>query len=617
MSKFCFQVDKLLTKNLVSATRKGTRILVLQTNSENHEFQKPLDKILIGRKNACTKEKFFQWFGGMHENPAGSGFLRCCNKVSGTFFRLFVALLCVTGLIVLITRCGGGSTQSLDPTGDVLTYHNDNLRTGENLQETVLTPKNVNSTGFGKVFSYSVDGAIFAQPLYVKNVPMGAGGVRNVVYVVTEHDSVYAFDADQKASGPLWHDSFVNPGSNVTTVPCADEPNACDALGTEIGITSTPVIDPDTETLYVCAFTKEPGGYTYRLHALNLSTGSEKFGGPVRIRGSVPGTGDQSDGKNVDFSPYSHLQRSALLLANGAAYVAFASFGDARPYHGWIFAFDSHTLQTRALLNLTPNGNAAGIWEGGNGPASDRDGNIYVVTGNGTFDADAGGQDFGNSFVRIMQKGRSLSVVDSFTPFNYSDLNARDYDLGAGGPLLLPDQAGNHPHLMLAGGKEGTLYLVDRDNMGHFRAGDNSQIVQSLVNIVGQVYCTPAYWENKVYFVGIADSLKVFTLNKGLLSTAPTSHSAVTFGIRGATPSVSANGSKDGIVWVLDTPAVAAPAVLVAYDANDVSNELYDSEQAGTRDALPTGVRFGVPTVANGKVYVRTLSELDVFGLLH
>src|SRR5215831_15524017 len=366
----------------------------------------------------------------MCENPAGSGFLRYGFKMSGTYFRWFTALLCVTGLIVLITRCGGGSTQApdptvqaLDPTGDVLTYHNDNLRTGENLQETVLTPTNVNSTGFGKLFSYPVDGAIYAQPLYVKNVPMGARGVRNVVYVVTEHDSVYAFDADQKPPGPLWQDSFVDPGSNVTTVPCADEPNACDALGTEIGITSTPVIDPDTETLYVCAFTKEPGGYTYRLHALNLATGSEKFGGPVLIRGSVPGTGDQSDGKNVDFSPYSHLQRSALLLANGAAYVAFASFGDARPYHGWIFAFDSHTLQTRALLNLTPNGNAAGIWEGGNGPASDRDGNIYVVTGNGTFDADAGGQDFGNSFVRIMPKGRSLSVVDSFTPFNYSDLN--------------------------------------------------------------------------------------------------------------------------------------------------------------------------------------------------
>ena len=527
-------------------------------------------------------------------------------------------LLCVTGSLLLTTRCGDGILQAPDPTGNVLTYHNDNLRTGQYLQETVLTPQNVNSTGFGKLFSYPVDGAIYGQPLYVKNLQMGSYGVRNVVYVVTEHNSVYAFDADQKAPGTLWHVSFLDPGSSVTPVPCGDEPEACDFLGTEIGITSTPVIELLSKTLYVCAFTKENGNYTYRLHALNLATGSEKFKAPVLIRGLVPGTGDGSDGVNVTFSSYYHLQRSALLLSNGIVYIAFASFGDSRPYHGWLFGYDSHTLRQWAVLNLTPNGDAAAIWEGGNGPASDSAGNIYVVTGNGTFDADVGGQDFGDSFVKLMPGAGSLSVVDSFTPFNQADLNARDYDLGAGGPLLLPDQGGSHPHLMLAGGKEGTLYLVDRDNMGRFHAGDNSQIVQSLVKIVGQVFNTPAYWQNKVYVAGIADSLKVFTLDKGLLSTAPASHSANTLGYRGATPSISANGSHDGIAWVLDDSPFQSkvPVILVAYDANDVSHKLYDSLQAGTRDTLPVGVAFAVPTVADGKVYVGTLTELAVFGLM-
>jgi hypothetical protein len=499
----------------------------------------------------------------------------------------------------------------------MLTYHNDNLRTGQNPQETVLTTENVNSSKFGKAFSYTVDGAIYAQPLYVQNLLIPVHGVRNVVYVVTEHNSVYAFDADQKAPGTLWHVDFVD-GSIVTPVPCADEPQACDFLGTEIGITSTPAIDLDTKTLYVCAFTKTGDSYAYRLHALDLRTGSERFGWPVLIQGSVPGTGDGSDGVNVAFNAHNHLQRSALLLANGVVYVAFASFADAHPYHGWLFGYDTHRLKPPTVLNLTPNGAGAGIWQSGAGPASDSAGNIYVVTGNGTFDADLGGQAFGDSFVKFMPEASSPSVVDFFTPFNQASMDAVDHDLGAGGPLLLPDQGGNHPHLMLAGGKEGTLYLVDRDNMGHFLAGDNSQIVQPLEKIVGEVFSTPAFWESKVYIAGVADSLKVFKMNEGLLSTAPASHSANVFGFPGATPTVSANGSREGIVWVLENAAfrVQQPAILHAYDANDVSHELYNSQQAGTRDTLPIGVGFGVPTVANGRVYVGTLTELDVFGLL-
>jgi hypothetical protein len=418
----------------------------------------------------------------------------------------------------------------------------------------------------------------------------------------------------RKPTGPFGKFLSLILVPKVTSVPCGGI--TCGYLGTEIGITSTPVIDVQTGTLYVCAFTLESGNLTYRLHALDLGTGAEKFGGPVVIQGSVGGTGDASDGTNIAFDPHFHLQRSALLLANGVAYIAFASFADGRPYHGWVFGYDARTLQQRAVLNLTPNGDSAGIWQSGAGLASDSAGNLYVVTGNGTFDAE--GQDFGESFLKLMPGASRLSVIDSFTPFNYADLNARDADLGSGGPLLLPDQSGGHPHLMLAGGKDGTVYLVDRDNMGHFRPGDNSQIVQYLPNIVGPLYSTPVYWENKVYFAGSEDSLTVFTLNESLLSTAPASHATNVIGYLGATPAISANGSRDGIVWLLENALfrVQLPAILRAYDASDVSHELYNSEQAGTRDTLPIGVGYGVPTVANGKVYVGTLSELAVFGLM-
>jgi hypothetical protein len=504
--------------------------------------------------------------------------------------------------------------------GIAVTYHNDNQRTGQNLGETVLTPQNVNSTTFGKLFSYPVDGAIYGEPLYVQNLLLPAQGMRNVVYVVTQHDSVYAFDGDQKSPGTLWQVSLADAASNATSVPCADEPTACSFIGTEIGITSTPVIDVDSKTLYVCAFTKESETYVYRLHALDLVSGSEKFGGPITIQGSVPGTGDGSDGTNVAFNAHQHIQRSALLLNHGVVYIAFASFADTPPFHGWIFGYDSHTLKLRALLNLSPNGSDAGIWESGNGPASDRAGNLYVMTGNGTFDADSGGQDYGDSIVKLKQAGSSLLVEDFFTPFNQLHLDLSDADVGSGGPMLLPDQSGSHAHLMVAAGKYGPLYLVDRDNMGHFNAVDDGQIVQSVQfgSPVGNIFGSPAFWMNKVYIAALKDSLKIFALNGGLLSTAPTSLSANTFGFPGATPSISANGSQAGIVWALENASFRTGklAILHAYDANDVSKELYNSQQAGSRDLLPLGVGFAVPTIANGKVYVGTVSELDVFGVM-
>jgi len=536
-----------------------------------------------------------------------------------------VALLFGIGFLFFIGSCGSNSSTSSGSShnatftakGSILTYHNDNLRTGQNLLETVLTPQNVGSTKFAKLFSYPVDGAIYGQPLFAKHLQTKSLGVRNVVYVVTEHDSVYAFDADHEAPGTLWQVSFIGSSLGANSVPCADEPEACDFMGTEIGITSTPVIDPSTGTLYVCAFTKESGSYVYRLHALDLATGAEKFGGPIMIQGSFSGTEGGTKQNTLSFSAHEHIQRSALLLTNGVIYIAFASFGDVLPFHGWMFGYNAQTLQPQGVFNVTPDGTAGGIWESGNGPAADSNGNIYLVTSNGTFDADTGGRNYGDSFVTIKPGNGQLSVADFFTPFNQGILGANDRDLGAGGPVLLPDQDDPHSHLMLGGGKEGTLYLVDRDNMGHYRSSDNNQIVQSIVGAVGEIFSSPAFWEGNVYVGGFIEPLKVFSLSHDMLSTAPVSQSANLFGYPGTTPAISANGSHDGIVWAVENAAFSSqlPAVLHAYDATDLSHELYNSQQVASRDKLPKGVGFGVPTVANGKVYVGTISELAVFGL--
>src|SRR5215471_11777123 len=359
------------------------------------------------------------------------------------------------------------------------TYHNDNLRTGQNLNETVLTPTNVNPTTFGKLFAYSLDGLSIASPLYVAGVTIPGQGVHNVVYVATEHDSVYAFDADGNSAAPLWKRSFLGP--NVTTVPADDTGECCD-ISPEIGITGTPVIDNSTRTLYVVAKTKEgPNTYVQRLHALDLGTGVEKFGGPVDVQASVPGTGNGSTGEQVAFDPLHQNQRASLLLNNGVVYIGFGSHGDIPPYHGWLLGYRASTLQQVIAFNVSPNADGGGIWQANGGPATDATGNIYIVTGNGAFDGDSGGHDFGDSFLRIATNG---TVADYFTPWNQGVMNANDFDLGAAGPLLLPDQPGPHPHLMVSAGKNSTVYLVDRDAMGHYSATTNdNQIVQSLVGI--------------------------------------------------------------------------------------------------------------------------------------
>jgi hypothetical protein len=531
----------------------------------------------------------------------------------------------------LLMGCPGSGGSNSSPPGSnpppatsytgTFTYHNDNARTGQNLNETILTWVNVNQAQFGKKFSYPLDGIAYASPLYVANVLIPGQGGHNVVYVATEHDSVYAFDADGLIPTPLWKVSFINLPA-ITTVPSADTGDCCD-LTPEVGITGTPVIDQGTGTLYVVAKTKE-GTTTYvqRLHALDITTGAEKFGGPVVISASVPGTGDGNDGQgNVPFNALRENQRPALLLSHGVVYIGFASHADNPPYHGWVLGYDAHTLQQVMTYNNTPNGSDGGIWQSGGGLSADSAGNIYFVTGNGTFDANIPmGADYGDSVEKISPSG---SVLDYFTPHDQATLSAADLDLGSCDALLLPDQAGLHPHLLVTASKGGTIYLIDRNNMGRFNPINDNQIVQSLPNIfpnpggsTGGNFSVPVYFNGFVYFSPVAGTIQAFQLSNGLLSIAPTSQSAaaVPYAFPGGMLAMSANGTTNGILWAVERVNATTPGVLHAYKATDLGVELYNSNQAGSRDTLDIAAKFNIPLVANGKVYVASVSQLTVYG---
>ena len=485
--------------------------------------------------------------------------------------------------------------------GSVLSYHNDLARTGQNLNETQLTLTSVNSGRFGRLFSYPVDGQVYTQPLYLPGVIMPGKGIHNVVFVATEHDSVYAFDADNNLA-PLWHVNFLDPEKGIATASAAEL--GCGSITPEIGITATPVIDPATGTLYVVAMTEETssGNYVHRLHSLDVSTGAEKPGSPVEIKASVPGAGN---GNNiVPFEPWLYKERAGLLLLNGVVYTSWSSQCDSGNYHGWIIGYDAHTLQQSAVFADTPDWDAGSFWQGGAAPAADAAGNIYVVSANGTFDANLGGSDLGESILKI-STGQGLAVADYFTPFNADALSDKDMDLGSSGALLLPDEAGStvHPHLLLSGSKDGTVYLLDRDHLGRFQPDGDSQIVQSLRGAVGPVFGIPVYFNNTVYFSAAHDQVKAFSIHSGVLSTMPVSASNSTFAMLGTVPSISANGAANGILWTID-PA----GMLHAFDASDLSHQLYQ----GT--AGPS-IKFSTPTIANGKVFVGTHQSLVVFGL--
>ncbi len=522
-----------------------------------------------------------------------------------------------------VSLTGAGTTQAA--LVSVATYHNDNSRTGQNLQETILTTSNVNSTNFGKVFSQALDGYSYGQPLYASSVAISGKGVHNVIYVATMNDSVYAFDADSNAGSnaqPLWQVNFTNLALGITTVPTSDL-NCSTPITPQVGIMSTPVIDTTTNTIYVVARTLENGDHYFRLHALDITTGAEKFGGPVAIQASAPGTGSGSSGGNISFNALVENQRSALLLLNGQVYVSFGSLCDYGEYHGWMMAYSASSLAQTAVWLTTPDGKEGAIWQSGNGPAADSSNNTFVAVANGSFDVDISGSDYGQSIVKVgPPAGGGFPVLDYFTTYDALTYNLTDLDIGSSGVTLLPDQTGPYPHLLVQGDKAGDLFLINRDAMGFYDPHDDSQIVQYLPEAETGMWSSPAWWNNYVYIGGGGDYLKAFSFNPttGLLSNTSVSQTTAKYSYPGTTVSISSNGTSNGIVWALDNGAYKSPtgvAVLNAYDATNLGERLFSSSANSARDNPGLPVKMTVPTIANGKVYVTTQNALAVYGLLN
>lgn len=566
-------------------------------------------------------------------------------------------VITVTATSVADTAKSASATVGVTDLAGVLTYHNDVSRMGVNAREYALTNQNVTTAAFGKLFSCAVDAAIYAQPLWVANLTIN-GGTHNVVLVATQHNTVYAFDADASPCTTYWQtgangvNSLMPSGESWVT--SADE-SGCQLIVPDIGILGTPVIDAATATLYLVTSTKSTSGATFhqRLHAVNLATGSEKFGGPTEIQAVVAGTGAGSSAGQVHFDPMLNSQRPALLLQNGHVFISWASYCDLGLYHGWLMAYNAASLMQEAVFNVSPNGSAGGIWMSGSGPSADASGNIYLSTGNGTWN---GTDAFGDSILKfqaLTATSPSLTVADYFTPHEQASLDTNNVDLGSGGVLLLPDSAGisGHPHLLVQAGRTGTVYLVDRDNMGHFCSTcttTDTQIVQDLPGALTGLWASPTFWNGNLYF-GETDEtanlkfLQAFSLaptGPNFISTNPTSTTANTFSYTypGPTSSISTDGSGNAILWAIDCTAfgttegitrAAGPAILHAFNANNLAMELWNSAQApGSRDIAGYAVKFTVPTVANGKVYIgtrgnddtlgngTTLGEIDVYGLL-
>jgi hypothetical protein len=501
----------------------------------------------------------------------------------------------------------------------VLTWHNDNARTGQNLQETLLTPSNVNSATFGKLFVVAVDGRVDAQPLYVPSVIISGYGPRNVLYVVTENDSAYAFDADNGIE--YWHSSLLDAGEEPS------DDRGCGQVTPTIGATATPAIDvskgPDG-ALYTVAMTKDASGnYHHRLHALDLAAGTELFNGPIEVQASYPGKGAGSGSSGVvTFNPAQYKSRPGLLTLNGVVYTSWGSHCDDPPYTGWLIGYSETTLAQVSVLNLTPNGSDGGIWMSGAGPAADASGNIYLLTGNGTFDTTLSGgfpshNDYGNAFVKISTSGGNLSVVDYFSMDNTSSESSSDTDFGSGGMLLLPplmSTGDGYVSLAAGAGKDGNIYVVNQANLGKFSSSSDNIYQQMTGATPGGVWSSPAWFNGYLYYGDVGDYIKAFAFDNGFFETAASSHSPTTFGYPGATPSISANGTANGIVWAAENTSTA---VLHAYAASNLATELYNSNQAANRrDQFGSGNKYIVPTIANGKVYVGTTSGVGVFGLL-
>jgi hypothetical protein len=499
---------------------------------------------------------------------------------------------------------------------DVTTFHNDNLRTGQNLTETILTPANVKFQAFGLLRNLSVDGKVDAEPLYLSQLSVN-GAAHNVVFVATEHDSVHAFDADTGAQ--LWKVSLL--GSGETT----SDSRGCGQVSPEIGITSTPVIDRAAGphgTMYVVAMSKNTSTYFQRLHALDVATGAELLGGPIAVQATYSGTGANSSGGQVVFDPKQYKERAGLLLLNGVIYTSWASHCDINPYTAWIIGYSASTLAKTSVLNLTPNGNEGSIWQSGGGPAADAQGNIYALIANGTFDTTLdtnefpNKQDYGNAFVKVSTTNNALQLADYFNMSNTTSESGGDIDLGSGSAMVLPDSnfgTGGTLQLAVGAGKDGHLYVVNRNNLGKFNASSNN-VYQDLPGVLPNgVWGVPAYFNNTVYFCDQNDTLKSFAIANGKLSTTP-AHTAASFTYPGVLPSVSANGNTNGIVWAIENTGTA---VLHAFLASDLTQELYNSNQAAnSRDHFGSGNKYITPMIADGKVFAATTNSVAVFGLL-
>jgi hypothetical protein len=501
----------------------------------------------------------------------------------------------------------------------VLTWHNDIERTGRNTSESTLTLKNVNVNSFGKLFLLSTDGLVDAQPLYVPNLTV-SGATHNVVFVESENATAYAFDADN--GGLLWQVTALEAGETAS-----DDRN-CGQVAPTIGITSTPVIDMSSGphgTIYLIAMSRDSSdNYYQRLHALDVTTGAEQFGGPIDIAAKFPGTGDNSQGGYVIFDPKQYKERAGLLLLNHTIYTSWASHCDIRPYTGWLMSYDEGTLAQKSVLNVTPNGNEGAIWAAGAGLAADSSGNIYFDDANGTFDTTLNSNgfpingDFGNGLIKVSTKNKKMAVADYFNMYNTVSESNGDEDLGSGGAMVVPnikDSSGGVHELVVGAGKDENIYLADRTNMGKFNPNNNSQIYQELTGALsGSVFSSPAFSQSTIYYGASGDYIKAFTFNSSAqLNSTPQSKTPTAFGYPGATPSISGSTKKDMILWATEN---TSPAVLHAYNAVNLAVELYNSNQAsGGRDHFGNGNKYITPMIANGKVYVGTEAGVGVFGL--
>lgn len=556
----------------------------------------------------------YQWY--MNTTAVGTNLSSLTivqTPISDNGAQIYVTVSNTAGTITSNTVTLNVNSAPPPSNANVLTYHNDLARSGQNLNETILTPANLNSSSFGKIGFLSVDGLVDAEPLYASGLTV-SGATHNVVFVVTEHDSAYAFDADTFTQ--LWKVSVL--GANET----ASDNRGCGQVTPEIGITSTPVINLSAGShgvIYMVGMSKDGNGnYFQRLHALDITTGAEISGSPVTIQATYPNQSGQTT-----FDPKQYKERAALLLLNGEIYTTWASHCDDGPYTGWIMGYNETTLQQTKVLNVIPNGSDGAIWMAGDGPAADSLGNLYFLDANGTFDntLDANGfpmnSDYGNAFIKISTASNTLKVADYFTMHNTTSESNADQDLGSGGEILLPDltdNVGNTWQLGVGAGKDGHIYVVNRNLMGKFNTNNDNAIYQEISSngLGGGSYATPAYFNNAVYYGAVSDSLKAFSIVNAKLVAPAGTQSPSGFGYPGTTPSISANGTSGGIVWAVENQN--GNGVLHAYDATNLGNELYNSGQAANgRDSFSDN-KFITPMIANGKVYVGTPTGVAVFG---